>query len=194
MIEITLTTIAAYGSFLAAEQFELSGVIATVAAGMLCGNYAARTGMSPSTRIAAETFWEYIAFALNSIVFLLVGLRVHIGELAQSWQLILAAYAAVTLARAAVVFGVSALNRAKAERHVAGVVECRAHLGRPARRSFDGARAGAAGRARPARSAHHRDLRSGAALDPSAGIDHGSLARGNSAWCASPARPGRSTS
>ncbi len=111
MIEITLTTIAAYGSFLAAEQFGFSGVIATVTAGMLCGNYAARTGMSPSTRIAAETFWEYIAFALNSIVFLLVGLRVHLGELADSWALILAAYAAVTLARAAVVFGVSALNR-----------------------------------------------------------------------------------
>lgn len=112
MIEITLTTIAAYGSFLAAEQLGFSGVIATVSAGMLCGNYAARTGMSPSTRIAAETFWEYIAFALNSIVFLLVGLRVHVSELAQAWELILAAYAAVTLARAAVVFGVSALNRA----------------------------------------------------------------------------------
>ena len=112
MIEITLTTIAAYGSFLAAEQLGFSGVIATVSAGMLCGNYAARTGMSPSTRIAAETFWEYIAFALNSIVFLLVGLRVHVSELAQAWELILAGYAAVTLARAAVVFGVSALNRA----------------------------------------------------------------------------------
>jgi Na+:H+ antiporter len=53
---------------------------------MLCGNYAARTGMSPSTRIAPETFWEYIAFALNSIVFLLVGLHVHINELANSWR------------------------------------------------------------------------------------------------------------
>ncbi len=112
MIEITLTTLAAYGSFLAAEQMGFSGVIATVSAGMLCGNYAARTGMSPSTRIAAETFWEYIAFALNSIVFLLVGLRVHISELADAWALILAAYGAVTLARAGVVFGVSALNRA----------------------------------------------------------------------------------
>ncbi|MFH0780689.1 MAG: cation:proton antiporter [Pseudomonadota bacterium] len=40
MIEITLTTIAAYGSFLAAEHFHYSGVIATVAAGMLCGNMA----------------------------------------------------------------------------------------------------------------------------------------------------------
>ena len=77
MIEITLTTIAAYGSFLAAEHFHYSGVIATVAAGMLCGNYGARVGMSPSTRIAVETFWEYVAFALNSIVFLLIGLEVN---------------------------------------------------------------------------------------------------------------------
>ena len=113
MIEITLTTVAAYGSFLAAEQFGFSGVIATVAAGMLCGNYAARTGMSPSTRIAVETFWEYIAFALNSIVFLLVGLHVHVRELANSWQLVIVAYGAVTLARAGVVFAVLALERSR---------------------------------------------------------------------------------
>ena len=86
MIEITLTTIAAYGSFLAAEQFHYSGVIATVSAGMLCGNYGARVGMSPSTRIAVETFWEYVAFALNSIVFLLIGLEVHFQALLASWQ------------------------------------------------------------------------------------------------------------
>jgi CPA1 family monovalent cation:H+ antiporter len=111
MIEITLTTVAAYGSFLAAEHFGLSGVIATVSAGMLCGNYGARTGMSPSTRIAVESFWEYVAFALNSIVFLLVGLSVHMSELAGSWKLILVAFAAVTLARAVVVFGVASLER-----------------------------------------------------------------------------------
>jgi len=113
MIEITLTTLNAYGSFLAAEHLGFSGVIATVSAGMLCGNYAARTGMSPSTRIAAETFWEYIAFALNSIVFLLVGLHVHVRELANSWQLVIVAYGAVTLARAGVVFAVLALERSR---------------------------------------------------------------------------------
>jgi CPA1 family monovalent cation:H+ antiporter len=111
MIEITLTTLAAYGSFLAGEHLGFSGVIATVAAGMLCGNYAARTGMSPSTRIAAETFWEYVAFALNSIVFLLVGLHVNMRGLAGAWPLIVVAYAAVTLARAGVVFGVLGLER-----------------------------------------------------------------------------------
>jgi CPA1 family monovalent cation:H+ antiporter len=109
MIEITLTTIAAYGAFVAAEQFHYSGVIATVAAGMLCGNWAARTGMSPSTRVAVETFWEYIAFALNSLVFLLIGFEIHVDALVASWQAILVAYLAVTVGRGVVILGVSAL-------------------------------------------------------------------------------------
>ncbi|MDD5579982.1 MAG: sodium:proton antiporter [Methylobacter sp.] len=108
MIEITLTTIAAYGSFLTAEHFHFSGVIATVSAGMICGNYGT-VGMSPSTRIAVESFWEYIAFALNSIVFLLIGLEVHIYGLLDSWRTILIAYLVVTAGRAMVIFGVSFL-------------------------------------------------------------------------------------
>lgn len=111
MIEITLTTIAAYGSFIFAEHFQLSGVIATVAAGMMCGNYGARTGMSPSTRIAVESFWEYVAFALNSIVFLLIGFEVHVSRLLHSWQAILVAYLAVTVGRAAVIYLVTLLLR-----------------------------------------------------------------------------------
>lgn len=103
MIEITLTTIAAYGSFVIAEQLHYSGVIATVTAGMLCGNYGARTGMSPSTRMAAETFWEYVAFALNSIVFLLIGLEVHLSVLFSVWPAILVAYAVVTVGRGLVI-------------------------------------------------------------------------------------------
>jgi Na+:H+ antiporter len=103
MIEVSLTTIAAYGSFVLADQLQYSGVIATVAAGMVCGSYGARTGMSPSTRVAAETFWEYVAFALNSVVFLLIGLEVPIRNLLASWLTIIAAYLIVTLARALVV-------------------------------------------------------------------------------------------
>jgi CPA1 family monovalent cation:H+ antiporter len=109
MIEITLTTVAAYGSFAAAEHFHYSGVIATLVAGMLCGNYAARTGMSPSTRVAVETFWEYVAFALNSAVFLLIGFEVDAGRLTASWLPILAAFAAVAFGRTAAVAAVVAL-------------------------------------------------------------------------------------
>ncbi len=116
MIEIMLTTIAAYGSFLAAEHFHYSGVIAVVTAGMLCGNYGARVGMSPSSRIAVETFWEYLAFALNSIVFLLIGLEVNLQSLLGSWQVILAAYLVITGGRALIIFGASALLRRTRER------------------------------------------------------------------------------
>ena len=116
MVEITLTTIAAYGSFVAAENLGFSGVIATVTAGMLCGNYTATKGMSPSTRISVESFWEYVAFALNSILFLLIGFEVDVvgfegggPSLLQSWLPILGAYLAVTLSRIVVVGGVSGL-------------------------------------------------------------------------------------
>ncbi len=125
MIEITLTTVAAYGSFVLADQFNYSGVIATVAAGLLCGNYAGRTGMSPSTRIAVETFWGYVAFALNSIVFLLIGLQVHLDTLLASWQLILVAYFVVLMARGLIVMGTSSflsLTREKIPRSWSAVL------------------------------------------------------------------------
>ena len=116
MIEITLTTIAAYGSFVTAEHFHYSGVIAVVVAGVLCGNYGARTGMTPSTRIAVEAFWEYVAFALNSIVFLLIGLEVHLDALFSSWKVILVAYLVVTAGRGLVLVAVSGLLRRTREK------------------------------------------------------------------------------
>lgn len=109
MIEITLTTIVAYGAFVTAEHFHYSGVIAVVVAGVLCGNYGARTGMSPSTRVAVGTFWEYVAFALNSIVFLLIGMEVNLEALFISWKVILVAYLIVTAGRGFIIFAVSAL-------------------------------------------------------------------------------------
>jgi CPA1 family monovalent cation:H+ antiporter len=115
MIEITLTTLAAYGAFVAAEQFHYSGVIAAVTAGLLCGNYALKI-MTPSSRIAVESFWDYVAFALNSIVFLLIGFEVHIRDLLSAWPMILVAFLAVTLGRAAVILGASALGRMTRER------------------------------------------------------------------------------
>lgn len=116
MIEITLTTIAAYGSFVLAQSLQYSGIIATVAAGMLCGNYGARTGMSASTRIAVETFWGYVAFALNSLIFLLIGFEVNVRSLVPYVPLILVAYGVVLLARAVSVLATTAVLRYTRER------------------------------------------------------------------------------
>jgi CPA1 family monovalent cation:H+ antiporter len=111
MIEIALTMIAAYGSFVAAEAVHSSGVIATVAAGMVCGNFGAPRGMAPAVRVAVESFWEYVAFALNSLVFLLIGLEVPVSRLVLEWRPILLAFVAVLGGRAFVVFLMSALLR-----------------------------------------------------------------------------------
>lgn len=116
MIEITLTMVTAYGSFVLAEGFHFSGVIATVTAGMVCGNYAASSGMTETTRVALESFWEYVAFALNSIVFLLIGLELRLGALALATIPIVTAFVAVMLGRAAVVTATSAALRATTER------------------------------------------------------------------------------
>ena len=104
MIEIALTTIAAYGSFVLAEDLHASGVIATVVAGMLCGNLGRQGAMSANTRKALESFWEYIAFALNSVIFLLIGFQESIGTLATSWREIGIAYLAILVARAIIIY------------------------------------------------------------------------------------------
>jgi Na+:H+ antiporter len=104
-VEITLTTILAYGSYLAAQALHLSGVIATVAAGLTIGNLGIRTGMSPRTRIALWSFWEYLSFVVNSLVFLLIGLQVRVGTLLRDWRATLLAIAIVVLGRALSVYG-----------------------------------------------------------------------------------------
>ena len=81
LIESTLTTIAAYGSFLLAEHFQCSGVLATVAAGILTGNLAVLNEAEPGRltlkgREFVLALWEFIAFIANSVVFLLIGLTV----------------------------------------------------------------------------------------------------------------------
>ena len=116
MIEITLTTVTAYGAFALAEHFHVSGVIATVTGGMVYGSYGAPRGMTATTRVVLESFWAYVAFALNSLVFLLIGLEVRVGSLVAAWAPIVIAFAAVIIGRTLVVFTVSALMRPTPER------------------------------------------------------------------------------
>lgn len=104
LIETTLTTVLAFGSYLLADRLSFSGVLAVVAAGLVNGNLSSR-GMSPTTRIVLFNFWEYTAFLANSLVFLLIGLQMNIPALLAAWQPILWAIAGVLLARVIVVYG-----------------------------------------------------------------------------------------
>jgi Na+:H+ antiporter len=104
-VEITLTTIVAYGAYLAAQSLHVSGVIATVAGGLMAGNFGTRFGMSPRTRVSLWSFWEYATFVINSLVFLLIGLQVRISDLLNARDAVLLAIGAALLGRVLSVYG-----------------------------------------------------------------------------------------
>jgi len=109
LIETTLTTVLAFGSYLVAEQFHFSGVLAVVAAGLMSGNMGERA-MSPTTRIALVNLWEYFAFLANSAVFLMIGLDVEVISLVSKWRLVLWAIGAVLVSRALSIYGLARLG------------------------------------------------------------------------------------
>ncbi|MFN8475180.1 MAG: Na+/H+ antiporter [Anaerolineae bacterium] len=95
LIETTLTTVVAYGSYLLAERMHVSGVLAVVAAGILSGSLGPRQ-MSPTTKIVLYNFWEYMAFVANSMIFLLIGLQINLAALtADAWPIAVAIVAVV---------------------------------------------------------------------------------------------------
>jgi len=109
LVEITLTTVAAYGAYLLADRIHASGVIAVVTAGMFCGNYGARHGMSPATRVAVVSFWEYAVFAVNSIVFLLIGMEIDLARVASMLPAAIVVFLILTAVRAAGIWSLTPL-------------------------------------------------------------------------------------
>ncbi len=75
LVEITLTTLIAFGSFWAAEHIHVSGVLATLTAGLIVGNYGFLGSFATENRSSVLGFWDYAAFLVNSVVFLLIGGR-----------------------------------------------------------------------------------------------------------------------
>ncbi|MBX0330044.1 Na+/H+ antiporter [Oscillochloris sp. ZM17-4] len=115
LIETTLTTVLAFGAYLIAERLHVSGVLAVVSAGIVCGNVGPR-GMSPTTRIVLFNFWEYLAFVANSLVFLLIGLDVNIPQMLPYLLPIGIAVAAVIASRALVIYSISWLANIRGRR------------------------------------------------------------------------------
>lgn len=111
LVEATVTSVAAYGSFLVAENFHFSGVLSTVAAGLLLGNLGVlrededRNFLTSDGRSFVIALWEFVAFIANSLIFLLIGLRVaaiRFGGVEP--KILLAAIGLVLLARAVTVY------------------------------------------------------------------------------------------
>lgn len=102
--ETILAIAVVYGSYALATGIGASGLIAVAVAGLYFGNYTMRSAMEPATREAVTSFWAVAAFLGNSVAFLIIGFQTNIITLSQSILLIIAAFAAVTIARAATVY------------------------------------------------------------------------------------------
>ena len=102
LLENALCLVLAYGSFWLAEVMHLSGVIGTVMAGLMIGNYGRRLSMSVKTINTVETFFESIGFLINSLLFVLIGLELREVPPNIMWMTVFVAVAAMLIARAAV--------------------------------------------------------------------------------------------
>jgi len=110
LVETAITTVLAFSAYLVAEDLHVSGVLAVVLAGIVSGNVGPR-GMSPTTRIVVNNFWEYGAFLANSLLFLLIGLTIDLEVLLKNWQAIGIAILAILIARAVNIYGFSFFSR-----------------------------------------------------------------------------------
>jgi monovalent cation/hydrogen antiporter len=73
-IEVLLTIMVPYATYLAAERAHASGVLAVVACGLYLGRRESQL-FSPNVRLQAHGFWDSLTFAMNGLVFVLIGLQ-----------------------------------------------------------------------------------------------------------------------
>lgn len=114
LVELALSTVAAYGSFLIAEGFYASGVLSTLTVGILIGNFGLPRAYSDKGRAFIMDFWEFMAFIANSIIFFMIGVREANQNLWSALAVILIAIIVVTLGRALAIYPLSLLfNKSK---------------------------------------------------------------------------------
>ena len=111
LVELTIAAVAAFGSYLVAEQFHCSGVLAVLVAGLVIGNLDQFGGLSDHGRDAMAAFWEFAAFLANSIIFVLIGVREYAqgAGLLLHWTVVSVAVAASLFGRALAVYGITGL-------------------------------------------------------------------------------------
>ena len=104
LIEISLSVVLAYGTYLAADALHQSGVISTAVAGIVLGNYGRSRGLSQRTEEALDTVWEFVAFLATAFVFLVVGFAIAAHSLANVAVPIAWAIVAALVGRAIIVY------------------------------------------------------------------------------------------
>jgi CPA1 family monovalent cation:H+ antiporter len=76
-IEITFSLFTPYAAYIAADAIGASGVLAAVAVGVYSG-WRSTEVLLPETRVKVQAFWGALAFLLDSVLFVLVGLQLPV--------------------------------------------------------------------------------------------------------------------
>ncbi len=105
LVEIGVSVLLAYGAYQLADAVRVSPIIATVTAGIVLGNYGRTAGVSEKTLEALDSIWEFAAFFLTGVVFLLVGVAITLGSLAAALFAIAWAVVGALVSRAVIVYG-----------------------------------------------------------------------------------------
>jgi CPA1 family monovalent cation:H+ antiporter len=113
-VEITISLLTPFAAYLSADRLGLSGVLATMTSGVFVGWFAPLIAQS-DTRVRTRSVWEFLVFALNGLVFVLIGLQLStVRELTQSTPDLLRLTVVITLTVALVrlvwVFAAEALS------------------------------------------------------------------------------------
>lgn len=111
LVEVTLTTVVAWGGFLLAENLHASGVFAALAAGIIVGNLGWRGSISTAGQQHVVDFWEYAAFLANSCLFLLIGSHEAHQPIALVSSTLILAIIFALIGRAAAVYPLAMLFR-----------------------------------------------------------------------------------
>ena len=117
LLEVTVTVVAAYGSFLLAEHFGGSGVLATLSAGILIAQVGRRRKLfTEAGEAALASTWEFVTFVGSSLVFLLVGLTEGDAQWSSASPIAALGVAAVLAGRAAAVYPICAMFHRSSQR------------------------------------------------------------------------------
>jgi CPA1 family monovalent cation:H+ antiporter len=104
LVELTISVVLAYGTYLVADLLHLSGIIATVLAGATLGSYGRTHGLSREALTRIDDVWEFIAYLLTALIFLLLGAAISLDAVVASFIPILWAIIAVLVGRGIVVY------------------------------------------------------------------------------------------
>ncbi len=117
MLVMLITILLCWAAYLAGEAVHVSGVIATVAAGLVMGWYQ-HVILSAAVRLRATSAWQILVFVLEALVFILIGFSLRgaieriggVGAIPESTVLVLVAVVlTVTAARFVWIFASEAV-------------------------------------------------------------------------------------